>query len=113
MEEKLDKLIALMEMQNRAWEKCLELLFNVTETLTADKRERHALLAKHPPPPRTPSDIAQAANSYNDQNHYGADLEEHNYEQPAPQAKLPEPQQLTVTSKAEMMEQVEKKEISS
>ena len=26
MEEKLDKLISLMESQNKAWEKCLELL---------------------------------------------------------------------------------------
>ena len=113
MEEKLDKLISLMEMQNRAWEKCLELLFNVTETLTADKNERQALLSKHPPPRHMPSDIAEAANAYNDQNHYGADLEEHNYEQPVSQSNNPEPHQLAVTSKAEMMEQVEKKELPS
>ena len=113
MEEKLDKLIALMEMQNKAWEKCLDLLFNVTETLMADKKEKHDLLTKHPPPARMPSDIAAVANSYNDQNHYGADLEENNYEQPVPQSNNSETQPLAVTSKAEMMEQVEKKEPSS
>ena len=113
MEEKLDKLISLMEMQNRAWEKCLELLFNVTETLTADRNQRQSLLEKHPPPRHTPSEVAAAANVYNEQNHYGADLEEQNYEQPVPQPPIPETQQLAATSKAEMMEQVEKKEPTS
>ena len=50
MEEKLDKLISLMETQNKAWEKCLELLFSLAETMTADKKQRQILLEKHPPP---------------------------------------------------------------
>ena len=45
-EEKIDKLISLMEMQNRAWEKCLGLLFNLTETLAADKNQKQVLLLR-------------------------------------------------------------------
>ena len=48
MEEKLDKLISLMEMQNKAWEKCLELLFSLAETMTADRKNKELLLEKHP-----------------------------------------------------------------
>ena len=48
MEEKLDKLISLMETQNKAWEKCLELLFSLAETMTADKKQRQLLFGKTP-----------------------------------------------------------------
>ena len=62
MEEKLDKLISLMETQNKAWEKCLELLFSLAETMTADKKQRQLLLERHPPPRNTPTEVAAAAN---------------------------------------------------
>jgi len=84
MEEKLDKLISLMETQNKAWEKCLELLFSLAETMTADKKQRQILLERHPPPRNTPTEVAAVANSYHDQYRYGADLEEdeQQYRQP-------------------------------
>jgi hypothetical protein len=125
MEEKLDKLISLMETQNKAWEKCLELLFSLAETMTADKKQRQILLERHPPPRHTPTEVANAANSYNDQYRYGADLEEDEQQyrqsaQPssptmvadAPQQQEPPPTS-PYTSRAEMMEQVEKRDTTS
>jgi len=122
MEEKLDKLISLMETQNKAWEKCLELLFSLAETMTADKKQRQILLERHPPPRNTPTEVAAVANSYHDQYRYGADLEEdeQQYRQPiqssSPTMAPQEPQQQEppppspYTSRAEMMEQAEKRD---
>ena len=93
MEEKLDKLIALMETQNKAWEKCLELLFSLAETMTADKKQRQLLLERHPPPRNTPTEVAAAANVYNDQYRYGNDIEEEEqqYQQPTQHSPAPQP----------------------
>jgi|3_EtaG_2_1085321.scaffolds.fasta_scaffold16966_5 hypothetical protein len=127
MEEKLDKLISLMETQNKAWEKCLELLFSLAETMTADKKQRQILLEKHPPPLNTPTDVAAAANAYNDQYRYGADAEEdeQQYHQPTqpsmpppmPQDEQPQQQEppppSPYTSRAEMMEQAEKRDTAT
>ena len=115
MEEKLDKLISLMEMQNKAWEKCLELLFSLAETMTADRKNKELLLEKHPAPRPTPSSIAESANIYNDRYRYGTELEEGPQPEPIPsnqqQSAPPEaPPEVPVTSKAEMMEQAEKRE---
>jgi len=127
MEEKLDKLISLMETQNKAWEKCLELLFSLAETMTADKKQRQILLERHPPPLNTPTDVAAAANAYNDQYRYGADAEEdeQQYHQPTqpsmpppmPQDEQPQQQEppppSPYTSRAEMMEQAEKRDTAT
>ncbi len=124
MEEKFDKLISLIETQNKAWEKCLELLFSLAETMTADKKQRQILLERHPPPLNTPTDVAAAANAYNDQYRYGADAEEdeQQYHQPTQPSRPPpmpqdeQPQQQEppppspYTSRAEMMEQAEKRD---
>ena len=122
MEEKLDKLIALTELQNKAWEKCLELLLSVAESLTAEQRHKQILLEKHPAPQPTPSAIAQSANVYNDQYRYGVEMEdqEDSYtdahqqqnQQPPQEPQQPfreTPPEVPVTSKAEMMEQAEKR----
>ena len=111
MEEKLDKLIALMEMQNKAWEKCLELLFSVAETLTAEQRHKQMLLEKHPAPRPTPSAVAQSANAYNDQYRYGTEIEEEQEDVPPPMQEAPP--EVPVTSKAEMMEQAVKRETTA
>ena len=124
MEEKLDKLISLMETQNKAWEKCLELLFSLAETMTADKKQRQLLLERHPPPRNTPTEVAAAANVYNDQYRYGNDIEEEEqqYQQPTQHSPAPQPQSQDeptpqqeppppspYTSRAEMMEQAERR----
>jgi len=127
MEEKFDKLISLIETQNKAWEKCLELLFSLAETMTADKKQRQILLERHPPPRNTPTDVAAASNVYNDQYRYGADAEEdeQQYHQPTqssmpppmpqddqpPQQEPPPPS--PYTSRAEMMEQAEKRDTAT
>ena len=112
MEEKLDKLIALMETQNKAWEKCLELLFSLAETMTADKKQRQLLLERHPPPRNTPTEVAAAANVYNDQYKYGTEIEEEEQEDvPPPMQEAPP--EVPVTSKAEMMEQAVKRETTA
>ena len=40
MEERLDKLISLIEIQNKAWDKCLQLLLGINEVLTAKMHEQ-------------------------------------------------------------------------
>ena len=86
MEERLDKLIALMELQNKAWEHALQLL-NGIHTIVVEKHlASDQLLQEHPtvmgPEPRPePITVGKARqpqpfNDYSDSVPYGTELEE-------------------------------------
>ena len=82
MEERLDKLIALMELQNKAWEHALQLL-NGIHTILAEKHiAADQLLQEHPtvmgPAPITVGKAQQPQpfNEYSDSTPYGTELEE-------------------------------------
>ncbi len=126
--KQFDRLISATEQQNQALDKVLQLLFSIAESLTQEKREKQLLLEKHPPPRQTPSETAaQAANIYNDNLRYGNETEEPPPPIPQPARPAPPPQQsvetvapltqslenppppVPYTSKAEMMEQAERK----
>jgi len=127
--KQFDRLISATEQQNQALDKVLQLLFSIAETITQEKREKQLLLEKHPPPRLTPSETAaQAANIYNDNFRYGNEAEEPPPPPiPQPARPAPPPQQsaetvvpltqslenppppVPYTSKAEMMEQAERK----
>lgn len=131
MEEKLDKLISLMESQNKAWQKSLQLLDGIHMVLVEKYRAADLLLEEHPPmgAPQPESQRVRSApptlNTFGDQKPYGYELEE---ERKAPAQSFPataqvneEPEQqqpafrdppptVPVTSKAEMMEQAERVE---
>ncbi len=163
MEEKLDKLIALMESQNKAWERSLQLLNGIHTLMFEKYKAADLLLEQHPPsgapanpqqpvsnnePPVATSDDNRPINfnDYSDATPYGVEMEEQRApvaqafplapnavpppDQPATSGvgreevyTVPEeapqqshqpfreaPPEVPVTSKAEMMEQVEKKE---
>ena len=130
MEEKLDKLISLMESQNKAWQKSLQLLDGIHMVLVEKYRAADLLLEEHPPmgAPQPESQRVRSGsptlNTFGDQKPYGYELEE---ERQAPAQSFPAnaqgneetphhrrpfrdpPPTVPVTSKAEMMEQVEKR----
>ena len=56
MEEKLDKLIALVELQNKAWERSLQLLNGMHTMMVEKYKSNFLLLEQHPP-----MDASQAA----------------------------------------------------
>ena len=141
MEEKLDKLIALMELQNKAWERSLQLL-NGMHTLMVEKyKSADLLLEQHPPmgaSQAAPKEPAQRPlNNFGDQQPYGYDIEEerrsaaqsfpanlnatsevgreevHTPSQEPQQPFREAPPEVPVTSKAEMMEQAEKRETAA
>ena len=136
MEEKLDKLISLMELQNKAWERSLQLL-NGMHTLMIEKYKSADLLLEEHPPMGASQAAPKAAvqrplNTFGDQQPYGYDIEEERkseaqsfpaninadespqqqeQETPTSQEPFREAQpEVPVTSKAEMMEQAEKRE---
>ena len=136
MEEKLDKLIALMESQARAWQKSLQLLDGI-HTLMVEKYKSADLLLEEYPPMGAQQAAPRAAvqrplNTFGDQQPYGYDIEEERkseaqsfpaninadespqqQEQETPTSQEPfreAPPEVPVTSKAEMMEQAEKQE---
>ncbi len=49
MEEKLDKLIALMECENKAWERSLQLLNGIHTLMVEKYKAADLLLEQHPP----------------------------------------------------------------
>ena len=82
MEERLDKLIALMELQNKAWERSLQLL-NAIHTLMVEKYKSGDLLLEQHPAVMGPEPITvgkarqpQPFNDYSDSTPYGTELEE-------------------------------------
>ena len=136
MEEKLDKLIALMESQARACQKSLQLLDGI-HTLMVEKYKSADLLLEEYPPMGAQQAAPRAAvqrplNTFGDQQPYGYDIEEERkseaqsfpaninadespqqQEQETPTSQEPfreAPPEVPVTSKAEMMEQAEKRE---
>ena len=82
MEERLDRLIALMESQNKAWERSLQLL-NAIHTLMVEKYKSGDLLLEQHPAVMGPEPITvgkarqpQPFNDYSDSTPYGTELEE-------------------------------------
>ena len=93
MEEKLDKLIALMESQNKAWERSLQLLNGIHTLMVEKYKAADLLLEQHPPigapanpqqpvsnnePPVATSDDNRPINfnDYSDATPYGVEMEE-------------------------------------
>ena len=141
MEEKLDKLISLMELQNKAWEHSLQLLNGIYGLMVDKYKSNDILLEQHPPMTAahaTPQPATnRPLNTFGDQQPYGYDIEEerkaeaqsfpanlnatsevgreevHTPSQEPQQSFREAPPEVPVTSKAEMMEQVENKETSS
>ena len=85
LEERLDKVILLIEAQNKAWQKCLTLLTEMNTLLFEKYKSQDLLLAKHPAvkgpvaaaPPATVGGVAQPQplNNYSDSLPYGTELE--------------------------------------
>ena len=82
MEERLDRLIALMESQNKAWERSLQLL-NAIHTLMVEKYKSGDLLLEQHPAVKGPAPVTvgkarqpQPFNDYSDSTPYGTELEE-------------------------------------
>ena len=137
LEEKLDKLtsyvesqVRLQEVQNRAWERCLQLLTELNTILVQKWQNQDLLLAEHPTVrgPGSPTvggaRQPQPLSNYSDSTPYGTDLEEERVgpaqsfpasaaEPNVSQEKVFAEKQIrasgrTVTSKAEILEQVER-----
>ena len=141
LEEKLDKLtsyvesqVRLLEAQNRAWERCLKLLTELNTILVQKWQNQDLLLEEHPtvrgpaPPTVGGARQPQPLSNYSDSTPYGTDLEE---ERAGPARSFPasaaspnvsqeqvvaekqvRPLGPTVTSKAEILEQAEKRDTS-
>lgn len=92
MEERLDKLISLIESQNKAWERSLQML-NAIHSLMMEKYKAAELLLEQHPPIRSPSvsDNRESTateevttntgaplnfNDYSDSTPYGVEMEE-------------------------------------
>ena len=97
LEAKLDKLISLIELQNKAWEHHLNMLNDLLIMTNEKRTEQERLLKEHPPirePARAQGNSAATAaspteiptvgnqrqpnpfNTYTDATQYGADIEE-------------------------------------
>ena len=151
MEEKLDKLISLIESQNKALERSLNLINGIHTLMVEKYKAADLLLEQHPPmgaPPAVQEPIKNNNralphnfNDYSDDVPYGVEMEEERAPVAqsfplAPNAVAPPvpsdtsvgkeevyippqqsqqpfreaPPEVPVTSKAEMMEQAEKRE---
>ena len=72
LEDRLDKVISLIEGQNKAWQRCLTLLTEMNTLLFEKYKASDLLLEEHPPvkapPPATVSGAAQPQpfNNYSD-----------------------------------------------
>ena len=94
LEERLDKVILLIEAQNKAWQKCLTLLTEMNTLLFEKYKSQDILLEEHPPvraPAAAPVTVGAAAqpqpfNNYSDSLPYGTELEE---EREAPPESFP------------------------
>ena len=84
LEERLDKLILLIETQNKAWQKCLILLTEMNTLMFEKYKSADLLLEEHPPvqvPARASATVGGTAqpqpfNNYSDSLPYGTELEE-------------------------------------
>jgi len=92
LEERLDKVISLIEAQNKAWQKCLTLLTEMNTLMFEKYKSQDILLEEHPsikaPPPETVRGAPQPQpfNNYSDSIPYGTELEE---EREAPAQSFP------------------------
>ena len=92
LEDRLDKVISLIEAQNKAWQKCLTLLTEMNMLLFEKYKSQDLLLEKHPPVKAPPPVTVGAArqpqpfNNYSDSLPYGTELEE---EREAPPESFP------------------------
>ena len=81
LEDRLDKVISLIETQNKAWQKCLTLLTEMNTLLFEKYKSQDILLEEHPsikaPPPATVGGAPQPQpfNNYSDSLPYGTELE--------------------------------------
>tara|TARA_B100000424_G_scaffold136895_1_gene103838 strand:- start:1000 stop:1458 length:459 start_codon:yes stop_codon:yes gene_type:complete len=77
MEEKIDKLISLIEQQNKAWSIHLEMLQGIIKVIDSKVNAKENLLKEHPTV-REPTEVEfkQPLNSYGDSKPYGVDIEE-------------------------------------
>ena len=84
LEERLDKVILLIEAQNKAWQKCLTLLTEMNTLMFEKYKSADLLLEDHPPvraPTAEPVRVGAARqpqpfNNYSDTLPYGTELEE-------------------------------------
>ena len=82
LEKRLDKLIALTELQNKAWERSLQLLNGIHTIVVEKQLASDKLLQEHPtvmgPEPITVGKARQPQpfNDYTDSVPYGTELEE-------------------------------------
>ena len=96
MEEKFDKLISLIETQNKAWQKCLTILTEMNTLLFDKYKSDDLLLEEHPAVTRAaPVTVGNATqphpfNDYSDSVPYGTELES---EREAPYQSFPATQQ--------------------
>jgi len=111
MEEKFDKLISLMEMQNKAWQKSLQILDGIYTVLVDQYTKDDRLLQEHPavrePANDQPVTVGGAAqprpfNDYSDSTPYGSEIEE---ERDAPPQSFPvsQPVQSSVVSSEQVV----------
>jgi len=77
MEEKIDKLISLIEQQNKAWSIHLEMLQGLIKVIDGKVNAKENLLKEHPTV-REPTEVEfkQPLNPYGDSKPYGVDIEE-------------------------------------
>ena len=84
LEERLDRVILLIETQNKAWQKCLTLLTEMSTLMFEKYKSADLLLEDHPPvrvPAAEPVTVGAARqpqpfNNYSDSLPYGTELEE-------------------------------------
>ena len=94
LEERLDKVILLIETQNKAWQKCLTLLTEMNTLMFEKYKSADLLLEDHPPVRARDAEPVtvgaarqpQPFNSYSDTLPYGTELEE---EREAPPESFP------------------------
>ena len=81
LEERLNKVILLIEAQNKAWQRCLTLLTEMNTLMFEKYKSQDILLEEHPsikaPPPATVGGAPQPQpfNNYSDSLPYGTELE--------------------------------------
>ena len=61
LEDRLDKVISLIEAQNKAWQKCLTLLTEMNTLLFEKYKSADLLLEEHPPVRAPPAPVTVGA----------------------------------------------------
>ena len=104
LEKRLDKLIALTELQNKAWERSLQLLNGIHTIVVEKQLASDKLLQEHPtvmgPEPITVGKARQPQpfNDYSDSVPYGTELEEEREAEAETQSFPPAPTSMTSAS---------------